>query len=174
MRFRQVDLLGYHTGALVATELAIARPQQVRRVVLAGVAALTEAEREAFRKAPWPVPPAEDGGHLAVEWARTMKWRGPGVTLDMAARSFAEKLRSGPNGAWAATAVMHYPTLDRLAQVTQPTLVLRPKDDLWEATQRARQALPRARFVDLPNHGFELLEVAPDAVAKEVRPFLAG
>jgi pimeloyl-ACP methyl ester carboxylesterase len=35
MRFRQVDLLGYEAGAAVASALAAARPDKVRRVVLA-------------------------------------------------------------------------------------------------------------------------------------------
>lgn len=174
MRLRSVDLLGYHTGSLVAAELAIARPKQVRRVVLAGIPALNEAEREAFRRAPWPVPPAENGSHLATEWTRTLQWRGPRVTLEMAARDFADKLHNGPNASWAAIAVMHYQALDRLALLTQPTLVLRPKDDLWDATQRARTVLPRARFVDLADQGPGVLETAPDVVMKELRPFLAG
>lgn len=46
MRFRHIDLLGYQMGALVAAELAIARPDQVRRLVLISVPLLNEAERE--------------------------------------------------------------------------------------------------------------------------------
>ncbi|HVY82473.1 MAG TPA: alpha/beta fold hydrolase [Steroidobacteraceae bacterium] len=45
MRFRQIDVLGYQHGALVAAELAIARPQQVRRVVLVSVPPMGEGER---------------------------------------------------------------------------------------------------------------------------------
>jgi len=37
LRLRQVDVLGYQTGSLPAIELALARPEQVRRVVLIGV-----------------------------------------------------------------------------------------------------------------------------------------
>src|ERR1700735_5626875 len=37
MRFRQIDVVGYQTGALVATELALSLPSVVRRVVLMGV-----------------------------------------------------------------------------------------------------------------------------------------
>jgi pimeloyl-ACP methyl ester carboxylesterase len=37
LRLRQVDVLGYQGGSLAAIELAIARPEQVRRVVLLGV-----------------------------------------------------------------------------------------------------------------------------------------
>jgi pimeloyl-ACP methyl ester carboxylesterase len=39
LRLRQVDVLGYQGGSLAAVELAIARPEQVRRVVLLGVPA---------------------------------------------------------------------------------------------------------------------------------------
>jgi pimeloyl-ACP methyl ester carboxylesterase len=39
LRLRQIDLLGVHYGALVALELAAARPELVRRLVLAGAAA---------------------------------------------------------------------------------------------------------------------------------------
>ena len=37
LRLKQVDLLGYQAGSLVAIELAVARPEQVRRVALLGV-----------------------------------------------------------------------------------------------------------------------------------------
>jgi len=39
LRLRQIDLLGVHSGASVALDLASARPTLVRRLVLAGVAA---------------------------------------------------------------------------------------------------------------------------------------
>lgn len=37
LRLKQVDVIGYQTGSLAAIELALARPEQVRRVVLIGV-----------------------------------------------------------------------------------------------------------------------------------------
>lgn len=54
MRFRQIDVLGSHAGAVIATELAIERPQQIRRVVLAGVPLLPAAEREAAARSAGP------------------------------------------------------------------------------------------------------------------------
>ncbi len=39
LRLRQIDLLGIHSGASVALDLAAARPALVRRLVLAGAAA---------------------------------------------------------------------------------------------------------------------------------------
>lgn len=172
MRLRSVDLVGYHTGALIAAEVAIARPQIVRRVVLIGVPVLTAEERAVFLRSPWPVPVAEDGSHLRQEWQRSVDWRGPGVTLDMLARGFAEKLRNGQNAWWGANAVMTYATAERLPLIRQPTLVLRPRDDLWEATARARGLLHDARFQDLESYGHGLFEVAPEVVAKTVGDFV--
>ncbi|HEY8052002.1 MAG: alpha/beta fold hydrolase [Steroidobacterales bacterium] len=37
MRFRQIDVLGFRVGALLATELAATRPAQIRRVILASL-----------------------------------------------------------------------------------------------------------------------------------------
>jgi pimeloyl-ACP methyl ester carboxylesterase len=37
LRLRQVDVLSYQTGAMAAIELALARPAQVRRLILIGV-----------------------------------------------------------------------------------------------------------------------------------------
>lgn len=39
LRLKQVDVVGYQAGSLAAIELALARPQQVRRVALVGVPA---------------------------------------------------------------------------------------------------------------------------------------
>jgi pimeloyl-ACP methyl ester carboxylesterase len=172
MRFRQIDVLGYHTGAAIAVELAIAKPTIVRRLVLVAVPVLTVEERAAFQQAPWPVPPAEDGSHLLAEWQRSQRWRGPGVTLDMLAQSFAAKLYNGPQAWWGANAVMQWPARERLALVKQPVLILRPKDDLWDATARAKDAFGNARSVDLPDFGHGLFEVAPQAIAGTVLPFL--
>lgn len=172
MRFRKLDLLGYHTGALIAAELAIERPQLVRRLVLAGVPVMTDAEQAAFRKTPWPVPVAEDGSHLATEWQRSLQWRGPGVSLEQVAAGFAEKLRAGPRASWGASAAMEYPTAEKLRAISQPTLVIRPKDDLWEPTARAKGLLRNGSFLDLPQYGFGLFDVAAAELAAACREFL--
>ena len=173
MRLRQVDLLGYHTGAAIAAEMAIARPERVRRIVMVAVPVLTPAERAAFDAKPWPVPPREDGAHLVEEWQRTMDWRGPGVTLGQLAAGFAEKLRNGPQAWWGVAAAAHWPAAGRLPLVTQPVLVLRPRDDLWESTLRARDLLPQAQFKDLEDCGFGLFDTAAVVVVRETRAFLA-
>lgn len=67
-----------------------------------------------------------------------------------------------------------YPWRERLARVTQPLLVLRPRDASSDAGARVREAQPGARVVDFPDPGEELFQSAPGAVAEAVRPFLRG
>ncbi len=171
MRFREVDVLGYHGGALVATELAIQRPEHVRRLVLVGLPISTPQERDAFARQGNPAP-GEDGTHLAREWQRALEARGPGVTLETVSESFAEKLRNGA-GAWLATNAAHqYPAAERLPLLRQPVLALRPRDHTWESSAQARQLIRGVKVVDLTEHGSGVFDVAPDVIAQHVRVFL--
>jgi pimeloyl-ACP methyl ester carboxylesterase len=136
MRFRQVDLLGAHSGAAVAAELAIARPRQVRRVILVGAPALDADERRSFRD----LSPPE----------------------------------GTPRGAlWARSAVIDWDGAGRLPLVKQPLLVLRPRDNFWEAGGRVARLVPGAQVVDLPEQDRHLLEKAPALVAKHATAFLS-
>jgi pimeloyl-ACP methyl ester carboxylesterase len=141
MRFRQIDLLGVQMGAAVAAELSIARPQIVRRVVMIGVPLFTDPEREAVRRS------AAAAGE----------------------REAGERVSAGP--ASGTIALAHYSMRERFAHLTQPVLVLRPKGELWDATARVREVLPRVRMIELPAHGDGLLETAPEVVAEAAREF---
>jgi pimeloyl-ACP methyl ester carboxylesterase len=172
MRFCQIDVLGSQTGSLIAAELAIARPAQVRRVVWAAVPALNDSEREHFLRAPWPAAAAEDGSHLSGEWRRATGAATQPLALEVAARRVAESLRNGPHASWGMHAAVRYPARDRLGLVTQPVLVLRPRDEFWEPTLRVHELLPKARIVDLPKHGAGWCEIAPEALVGSVAEFL--
>lgn len=136
MRFRQVDLLGVHSGAAVAAELAISRPKQVRRVAMIGAPCLDAEQRRSFRD----LSPPDDV----------------------------------PQGAlWARAAVIDWDADKRLPILQQPLLVLRPRDNFWEAGGRLAKLVPGARVVDLPDHDRFLIEKAPGAVASQLANFLA-
>ncbi|HEY6481909.1 MAG TPA: alpha/beta hydrolase [Steroidobacteraceae bacterium] len=172
MRFRQIDLLGYREGATIAAELTIERATQIRRAVFVSPPVLDDTEREAFRRAATPVSPTEDGSHLTAEWHRVLGAYPPGIALEIRTRAFAERLRNGSHAGWMAAAALQYPAHERLPLVSVPALVVRLKDEFWEAASRARELLPKARFVDMPEHGNGVFEAAPDAVCDPIRGFL--
>jgi len=174
MRFREIDLLGHHMGALVAAELGMLRPEQVRRIVMVSVPVFNLEEREAFHARSQQATLTEDGSSLLREWQRQVQGRGPGTTLEDCAEGFADRLHSGANASWGANAAYTYAANERLPLVRQPVLVIRPKDELWDAAQRARQLLRSARVVDLPEQGTGIFSVAPQLVAQHARDFLKG
>lgn len=126
MRLRHVDLLAHGAGSALATELALVRGAQVRRLVLISI--------------PFG-PPGPPGGGAAGDFA---------------------------------AAAAGYALRERLGRVSQPLLVLRPRDEWWDATGRVREVQPAARLVDLADHRGDLLQSAPGAVADAVRAFLRG
>ncbi|MBU6377704.1 MAG: alpha/beta hydrolase [Gammaproteobacteria bacterium] len=170
--FTKVQLVGYHTGAAIAIELARTYPDLVRALVLVGIPVFNETEQAAFRAIPWPTPRTEDGSHLATEWSRSMQWRGPGQTEDSVVRTFNEKLGAGQTAWWGAHAAIHYDTLSGLKALRVPVLFIRPRDDLWETSLRALPALGDAQRIDLPDFGFGLFEVVPELIAGTIRVFL--
>lgn len=176
MRFRQIDVLGYQTGALVAAELALAAPTVVRRVVLIGVPVPDEAERESFRRAPWPVAPVADGSHLQLEWNRTRDSVHDGAPVEVIANGFADKLGNGPQAWWGMHAAMQYPAAERLRLIMQPTLLIRAREGRAQHTgDRARELLPKARAVEQAEiYGSDLFESAATQVSTVLREFLRG
>ena len=144
LRLRQLAVLGVRLGALLAAELAVARPAQVTRVALLSVPLLTESERQA---AP-AEPPAAEGPDAAF---RPRQWQ-----------------------RWAFEAAASYPLRERLGRVTQRLLVVRARDELWEATGRVREVLPAARPIELDSAALELLARAPQRLAAPLREFLRG
>jgi len=144
MHLRQVDVLGQRAGALIATELAVTRPAQIGRMVMVSAPLLSEAERQAAGQGAAPAAGAE-GALRPPDWQR-----------------------------WATQAAAQYPLRERLARLTQRLLGLRPRDELWEATGRVREALPGARLLELELPGAGLFPSSAARVAEVVREFLRG
>lgn len=172
LRLRQVDLLGYQAGALVAAELAIARPGQVRRVVMAGAPVFDAREREAFQARPWPARAREDGTHLLDEWQRSWKAHGSLATVERVAAELGSVLRAGPSAAWAMSAAVHYPAGERLPLLQQPVLLLRTADEFREHTARAESLLHTAARLDVPGQAGALFDAGGVELAEQLRRFL--
>jgi pimeloyl-ACP methyl ester carboxylesterase len=165
MRLRQIDLLGHRFGALVAAELAAARPTQVRRLVLVSPPAQDAAE-------PSPTPSAIDGNHLLEEWRRALAYCGSNAPPETATAAMAERLRNSAQAAVAAAAERGYALRTRLAQLSAPLLVLRLQDEVVANRGQAHDIPARARVVELPERGASVFETAPEAAAQALESFL--
>jgi len=168
-----VDVLGYHTGAMTAPELAILRPDRIRRVVMVAAPIYTAEEREAARRQYTRPEPRPDGRHLLDPWIGLTHWNlHSGATIDDVADEFPEMIAGRALAGWGHRAAFNHRLEDRLPLVTQPVLVLNPQDDIWDKTPRAAACLRYGWIVDLPGwgHGFQTRRAADTAAL--LRSFL--
>ena len=168
-----VDVCGYHTGTMVATELAVTHPHLVRRIILLGIPYYNqEGRQERFDRLsqvkPWP----ESFAAMAEDWIFAVEMRNEHVSLE---RAFGNYLESA--GAWQGKAriygaVFQYPAEERAPLMTQPTLVLNPHGDLKEPSRAYAELIERATLVELPDLKYGIFDAAPEILASHARPFL--
>lgn len=161
-----VDLYGSHTGACLAVEVALLAPELVRSVILDGMPLFTpEKALELTQRYAPEVTPDHNGLHLL--WAHNFcrdqilfyPWydksqaaaRGNGLPPPEALHRWVLEVIKGLGGIPKAyRAAFTYPSAERLARLTHPTLCLAPRgDSLFEATQRAVSLIPHGRLVVL-------------------------
>lgn len=172
LKLRQVDVMGYHTGSETCVALALARPKQVRKLVLTSAPIFTAEELAEHRNRYAHEPLSEDGSHLVKKWKGHMFWRGPGKTREMLAVEFPDAIRNPMISWWGHNAAFNYDMAGEMPKVTQPMLVLNPDDDLHTHTLRAAGKIQRGRIHHLKGWGHGYLDVHTDAAAKIVRDFL--
>jgi pimeloyl-ACP methyl ester carboxylesterase len=80
----------------------------------------------------------------------------------------------GPGAVWTRASLIQWKAQERLSLIKQPLLVLRPKDQFWEAGGRVAKLVPGAKVVDLPDQDKRLLETQTQVVAKYTTPFLSA
>jgi pimeloyl-ACP methyl ester carboxylesterase len=171
LRLRHVDIAGYQLGALVAAELAISRPQMIRRVMMWGVPSYSPQDRAMQLQSITSPGSRDDGSDVSEEWRRIIERRGPGATIAALTDELSDRLRSGSSGTRSFISMVEYPASERLPLVKQSTLVLRLKDEFWEHSGRARASLPNGSMLDLPDFGQGFLSAAPQRFTSVAREF---
>lgn len=168
------DVMGYHTGSLIATELARAFHGRVRRAVLFGLAAYpADVRSEKLAKLGQTFPPADETlRHVESLWAIVGKLSDPRVSYEQRHVSMAECLRLGPRMTWGYMSVYRYDFLEAMPQVTQPVLVFNAEDDLWDVTRTASARFSRGRRYDMPGVKHGVLSIEHDRVLAEIEGFL--
>ncbi|MGJ7503023.1 alpha/beta fold hydrolase [Variovorax sp. ZT5P49] len=170
----QADVVGHHTGGVIAVELAAAFPGRVRSLVLSSTPYTDEPFRKARAQRPPidEVAPSEDGSHLAALWQKRQSFYPLGrpdlleaFVLDALK---VERVEEGHR------AVASYRMEERIGRVTQPTLIVRATADPFAAphAEELQHYLPQAHVVDIEGGMVPLPDQMPEAFARTVLDFL--
>ena len=173
----RADVVGHHTGGVIAVELAVAFPGRVRSLVLSSTPYTGEAFRIARAERPPidEVAPSEDGSHLAALWQRRQGFY-PEGRPDLLEAFVRDALKVGHRVEEGHRAVASYRMEERIGRVTQPALIIRATADPFAAphAQELLQHLPQARIVDIEGGMVPLPDQMPEAFAQAVLDFLSA
>jgi len=163
------DLYGFHTGTLLAMELALAMPRNVRRLILSGIPMRPVAERAERLRAAQDFAQLDESGAVALDlaaklWDYVVAQRRPDMTLDDAAKLWIDKLKPLDRAAWAYLGVWSYDYEARLPLVTQPVLLLQPDEAIAQASIAATDLIDNATVERLAGFDRDIFHI-PDSVA---------
>ena len=172
-KIQKACFVGYHTGAMVAAEIALRRPALTEKLVCISAPILTEQEVADFQRRYEAIPLDEAGTRFKVMWERIMAHRGPGMTLAMAADSMAESLRGGERYEEGHQAAFEHcqAFAEALRKIEQTVLVMNVGDDLFECSKRADDYMRNGERVDYPQWGHGFLDAWPQEAASVMREF---
>ncbi len=171
----QVDVVGHHTGGVIAVALAANFPDRVRSLVLSSTPYTNAAFRLARAHSP-PidhVEPSADGSHLSVLWQRRQGFY-PKDRPDLLHAFVLDALKASGGLEDGHRAVASYRMEDSIARVHQPTLILRAPNDPFASphAHELQQQLPQAQIVDLAGGMVPLPDQLPGPFAHAVLDFL--
>jgi pimeloyl-ACP methyl ester carboxylesterase len=171
-----VTLVGHHTGAVVATEIAAAAPGRVSALVLSGMPYVDSARREQVAAGRPPIDHVEraiDGSHLQQLWDNRAPYY-PADRPDLLERLVHDAVAVLDRVEEGHEAVNRYRMEDRIGRVTARTLVLCGELDTFSLPDVGKilAAIPGARSVLLPGTGVPAMDHRPGLVAEELERFL--
>lgn len=158
-------VLGHHSGASIATEMAVLHPDKVLSICLIGPALLSHEEQRAI--APQELimynKPVTDGSHLKKSWDYVNSQGGWDV-VQLHSQAL-DTIRAYEGRIQVYTCVFSQPMIDLLGKVRCPVLGLSSESDvLYAYMSRVQEAVssPRSRFqrvlIDIRNQMLRLLQ----------------
>jgi len=172
---RNVALVGHHTGACIAVEMAAARPERIAAMVLSSPP-YVDAVRRAQAETKVVVDDAEtcaDGSHLQALWRMRQPYYPEGDTklLD---RFMIDALKAGPLAAEGHRVVGRYHMDERLRQVACPVRILAATADphAFPHTAAVATAIPGAEVVEVAGAMVPFPDQMPAAFAEATLSFL--
>ncbi|MBN8875426.1 MAG: alpha/beta fold hydrolase [Rhodospirillales bacterium] len=170
-------VVGHHTGAVIALEMAARAPERLPALVLSACP-MVDAPRRAHhagRRVVDEVERGPHGQHLGALWQARASFYPPDRP-DLLERFVVDALKAGDLAVEGHRVVNRYHMETRLPRVTCPTLVIDPLADPHAHPSAARiaAAIPGAQLVPIEGGMVPLPDQHPTAFAAAILDFLAA
>jgi pimeloyl-ACP methyl ester carboxylesterase len=173
----RVAVVGHHTGAVVAMEMAAAQPERVVALVLSSCPYVDAPRRAAHhgKEVIDQVTRSPGGEHLTELWRRRQPFY-PAGDINLLERFMADALKAGDLAVEGHRVVNRYEMELRTPLVACPTLVLASTDDphAYPAAPRVAQAISGSQRLDIVGGMVPLPDQRPSDFAAGVNDFLSS
>jgi pimeloyl-ACP methyl ester carboxylesterase len=168
-----IDLLGFHSGSLVAAEIAVQRGDLVRKTVLIDVPYFTgDAQAEMLAESCGPQAITAGLECLAPVWERGITRRIASQTLSRCFEMFVENLRAGAQMNDAFVAAFSYSCEARFGELKSPVMIMASKSMMLEPTRAAAAVIRGAQLIERLDITRAVLDEAAETTAQEICNFL--
>lgn len=174
MGIDRASVVGHHTGAVIAQEIATSFPDRVDKLILSAPAFVDEEHKRLYGDKP-PVDEVErklDGSHVLELW--TMRAPFYPKSVDLLERFVIDALKAGDRAGGGHVTVARYDMEPKLPLLKTPTLIIKPTADPFGGADADKilPHLPTARLVDLPGGMIPAPDQLPAEFAQLVIAFL--
>jgi pimeloyl-ACP methyl ester carboxylesterase len=178
LNIERTAVVGHHTGASIAIEIAATYPGQVAALVLSASPYLDEARREKARRHKHVIDEAEphaDGLHLTKFWSMRQSFY-PAGRIDLLERFIVDALKAGARAAEGHRVVDRHEMEKRLPLIRCPTLVIAPTADphAYPHAPKVAAAIAGSTLIEIEGGMVPLPDQMPEAFAAAVHRFLAA
>ncbi|OMQ23876.1 alpha/beta fold hydrolase [Rhodococcus sp. D-1] len=172
-----VDIVGHHTGGVIAVEVAACNPNSVRSIVLSATPFCDQESRDSWINAS-PIDgfeTSDDGSHLLKIWSRRQNIY-PENRNDLVQRALIDIVKSGDRAEVGHDAVHNYRMENVVHHIAAPVLLICGTDDLaaFPHLEAWRKALPSSHIVEIQGGKIPLVEQFPELFSTIVDKFLHG
>lgn len=168
-------VVGHHTGAVIATEIAASWPERVEAAVLSAPAFVDAAfrARHAGPSRVDNVVRRADGSHLTDLWRIRQPWY-PQGDIDLLERFVIDAVKAGPRAAEGHAVVARYRMEARLPLIRCPVLVVAPTADphAYPQARPLADAIAGSRYLEIEGGMVPLPDQMPREFAAAVTGFL--
>jgi len=175
----RVDVLGHHTGGMVATEVALQFPERVDKLIINGPLPMGIEERTRFLEGNEAreilFEYESDGSHLQAAFQNRNRMYGEGADPKTITRYTIERFEGyAPfwTGHHAAFIYDHGAAIER---IKHPTLILtNTGDQIYENAKLTQKMRPDFAYTELNGGGIDIVDQMPEQWADAVVAFLKG
>jgi len=170
----QANLLGFHTGCLVALEMARQQAERIHKLIIIDAPYFTGDKRQEMYQAAAVARELEDDVQsLSESFEFNISRKLDHMSYERSFALFTEQLRPADRSHWAFHAAFTYDTEPAVQACSHAGLVIASKSMLHDATLRFAAEAANMSLIEKPDITRSVMEEGAESIAEEVNRYLS-